>query len=65
MNETAEFGWKKYFKCRCLRMKNYSKPSETHLNNLIKDIISSFSLKVTSKGGEIVQLESDKRPGDD
>ncbi|NLI72711.1 MAG: HAMP domain-containing histidine kinase [Bacteroidales bacterium] len=30
------------------------KPSETHLNNLIKDIISSFSLKVTSKGGEIV-----------
>lgn len=30
------------------------KPSEIHLNNLIKDIISSFSLKVTSKGGEIV-----------
>lgn len=30
------------------------KVSEIHLNNLIKDIISSFSLKVTSKGGEIV-----------
>jgi two-component system phosphate regulon sensor histidine kinase PhoR len=30
------------------------KLSEIHLNSLIKDIISSFSLKVTSKGGEIV-----------
>lgn len=30
------------------------KLSEIHLNNLITDIISSFSLKVTSKGGEIV-----------
>lgn len=30
------------------------KLTEIHINNLIKDIISSFSLKVTSKGGEIV-----------
>ena len=29
------------------------KLTEIHINNLIKDIISSFSLKVTSKGGEI------------
>ena len=29
------------------------KLTEIHFNNLIKDIISSFSLKVTSKGGEI------------
>lgn len=29
------------------------KLTEIHLNDLIKDIISSFSLKVTSKGGEI------------
>ena len=34
--------------------KSTLKLSEIHLNNLIKDIISSFSLKVTSKGGEIV-----------
>lgn len=29
------------------------KLTEIHFNNLMKDIISSFSLKVTSKGGEI------------
>ena len=34
--------------------KSSLKLTEIQLNSLIKDIISSFSLKVTSKGGEIV-----------
>lgn len=34
--------------------KSALKLTEIDLNNLIKDIISSFSLKVTSKGGEII-----------
>ena len=33
--------------------KSTLKFTEIHINNLIKDIIGSFSLKVTSKGGKI------------